>query len=198
MGLLSDNQGAAASALVQLGVTLPRARRHVEELIGRNPGPPAASPAFTARVKKVLELSLREAHQLGHNDIGTEHLLLGLLREGQGAAVRVLSSLGADPRTVRQTVLQLVGAPSHARGVPDRWSPPAPAEGQLVRCSFCRRQPPESGRLVRGRGAYICERCVDLWHRKLTGDAPVPGPQPPTERHGHGRTPGEGAQDQMS
>jgi len=109
LGLIHEGEGIAAKALESLGVSLEAVREKVEETIGPPPaGVPANSPPFTPRAKKVLELSLREALQLGHNYIGTEHMLLGLVREGEGVAAQVLVSLGADLPRVRQQVISLL------------------------------------------------------------------------------------------
>ncbi len=108
LGLIHEGEGVAAKALESLGVSLEAVREKVEETIGPAGSSTAGSPPFTPRAKKVLELSLREALQLGHNYIGTEHMLLGLVREGEGVAARVLVSLGADLPRVRQQVIQLL------------------------------------------------------------------------------------------
>jgi len=108
LGLIHEGEGVAAKALEQLGVSLEAVREKVEETIGLSGTAPTGSPPFTPRAKKVLELSLREALQLGHNYIGTEHMLLGLVREGEGVAAQVLVSLGADLAKVRQQVIQLL------------------------------------------------------------------------------------------
>jgi ATP-dependent Clp protease ATP-binding subunit ClpC len=108
LGLIHEGEGVAAKALEQLGVSLEAVREKVEETIGLSGTAPTGSPPFTPRAKKVLELSLREALQLGHNYIGTEHMLLGLVREGEGVAAQVLVSLGADLARVRQQVIQLL------------------------------------------------------------------------------------------
>ncbi|MDA8385061.1 MAG: ATP-dependent Clp protease ATP-binding subunit [Actinomycetota bacterium] len=108
LGLIHEGEGVAAKALESLGISLEAVREKVEELIGPASGPSAGSPPFTPRAKKVLELSLREALQLGHNYIGTEHMLLGLVREGEGVAAQVLTSLGADLSRVRQQVIQIL------------------------------------------------------------------------------------------
>ncbi|MDA8075713.1 MAG: NDP-hexose 4-ketoreductase, partial [Actinomycetota bacterium] len=109
LGLLHEGEGIAAKALESLGITLTAAREKVEEIVGVAAGnTPSGSPPFTPRAKKVLELSLREALQLGHSFIGTEHMLLGLVREGEGVAAQVLQSLGADLGRVRQRVIQLM------------------------------------------------------------------------------------------
>jgi ATP-dependent Clp protease ATP-binding subunit ClpA len=94
--------------LTTLGVSLEAVRRDVGEIVGRGSEVPRGHIPFTPRAKKVLELSLREALQLGHNYIGTEHILLGLIREGEGVAAQVLQKLGADLNRVRQTVVQLL------------------------------------------------------------------------------------------
>jgi ATP-dependent Clp protease ATP-binding subunit ClpC len=108
LGLIHEGEGVAAKALESLGISLEAVREKVEETIGPAGNAPAGSPPFTPRAKKVLELSLREALQLGHNYIGTEHMLLGLVREGEGVAAQVLVSLGADLSRVRQQVIQLL------------------------------------------------------------------------------------------
>ena len=108
LGLIHEGEGVAAKALESFGIALEAARRRVEQTIGPAGSPTSGSPPFTPRAKKVLELSLREALQLGHNYIGTEHLLLGLVREGEGVAVQVLVSLGADLSLVRQRVIELL------------------------------------------------------------------------------------------
>ncbi|BCY09586.1 ATP-dependent Clp protease ATP-binding subunit [Actinoplanes sp. L3-i22] len=108
LGLIHEGEGVAAKALESLGVSLEAVRQQVEEIIGQGQQAPAGHIPFTPRAKKVLELSLREALQLGHNYIGTEHILLGLIREGEGVAAQVLVKLGADLGRVRQQVIQLV------------------------------------------------------------------------------------------
>jgi ATP-dependent Clp protease ATP-binding subunit ClpC len=108
LGLIHEGEGLAAKALESLGISLEAVREKVEETIGPAGSAPTGSPPFTPRAKKVLELSLREALQLGHNYIGTEHMLLGLVREGEGVAATVLQSLGADLPHVRQQVIQLL------------------------------------------------------------------------------------------
>src|SRR5579885_2073628 len=108
LGLIRESEGIAATALERLGVSLEVVRSRVEEIIGYGGSSPSGHIPFTPRAKKVLELSLREALQLGHNYIGTEHLLLGLIREGEGVAAQVLVKLGADLNRVRQQVLQLL------------------------------------------------------------------------------------------
>jgi ATP-dependent Clp protease ATP-binding subunit ClpC len=108
LGLIHEGEGVAAKALESLGISLEAVRQQVEEIIGQGGSSPSGHIPFTPRAKKVLELSLREALQLGHNYIGTEHILLGLIREGEGVAAQVLVKLGADLSRVRQQVIQLL------------------------------------------------------------------------------------------
>ncbi|HEV8571648.1 MAG TPA: ATP-dependent Clp protease ATP-binding subunit [Actinomycetota bacterium] len=108
LGLIHEGEGVAAKALESLGISLEAVRSQVEEIIGQGQSAPTGHIPFTPRAKKVLELSLREALQLGHNYIGTEHILLGLIREGEGVAAQVLQKLGADLNRVRQQVIQLL------------------------------------------------------------------------------------------
>jgi ATP-dependent Clp protease ATP-binding subunit ClpA len=108
LGLIHEGEGVAALALESLGIRLEAVRSQVEEIIGQGQSAPTGHIPFTPRAKKVLELSLRESQQLGHNYIGTEHILLGLVREGEGVAAQVLVKLGADLPRVRQQVIQLL------------------------------------------------------------------------------------------
>jgi len=108
LGLIHEGEGVAAKALESLSISLEAVRSQVEEIIGQGGSSPSGHIPFTPRAKKVLELSLREALQLGHNYIGTEHILLGLIREGEGVAAQVLVKLGADLSRVRQQVIQLL------------------------------------------------------------------------------------------
>jgi ATP-dependent Clp protease ATP-binding subunit ClpC len=108
LGLLREGQGVASRALAAMDISLDEARREVEGIIGRGDHTQSGHIPFTPRAKKVLELSLREAQQLGHNYIGSEHILLGLVREGEGVAAQVLVKLGADLDRVRQQVVGLL------------------------------------------------------------------------------------------
>jgi hypothetical protein len=108
LGLIHEGSGVAAKALESLEISLAAVRQQVEEIIGRGQHAPSGHIPFTPRAKRVLELSLRESLQLGHNYIGTEHILLGLIREGEGVAAQVLVRLGADLDRVRQQVIQLL------------------------------------------------------------------------------------------
>jgi len=116
LGLIHEGEGVAAKALETLGISLEAVRAQVEEIIGQGGSSPSGHIPFTPRAKKVLELSLREALQLGHNYIGTEHILLGLIREGEGVAAQVLVKLGADLARVRQQVIQLLSGYQGAQG----------------------------------------------------------------------------------
>jgi ATP-dependent Clp protease ATP-binding subunit ClpA len=128
LGLIHEGEGVAATALESLGISLEAVRGQVEEIIGQGQSMPTGHIPFTPRAKKVLELSLREAKQLGHNYIGTEHILLGLIREGEGVAAQVLVKLGAGLDQVRQQVIQVLSG-SAVAGVE------AGARTRLVRMS---------------------------------------------------------------
>eukprot|EP01026_Neomeris_dumetosa_P001119 TRINITY_DN10277_c0_g2_i2.p1 TRINITY_DN10277_c0_g2~~TRINITY_DN10277_c0_g2_i2.p1 ORF type:complete len:906 (+),score=166.32 TRINITY_DN10277_c0_g2_i2:87-2804(+) len=117
LGLIGESTGIAAKVLKGMGVNLKEARIEVEKVIGRGSGFVAVEIPFTPRAKRVLELSLEEARQLGHNYIGTEHILLGLLREGEGVAARVLETLGADTAKIRAQVIRMVGESQEAVAV---------------------------------------------------------------------------------
>ena len=127
LGLIHEGEGVAAKGLEALGISLEAVRSQVEEIIGQGQQAPSGHIPFTPRAKKVLELSLREALQLGHNYIGTEHILLGLIREGEGVAAQVLVKLGADLNRVRQQVIQLLsgyqGKEAVAQGGPAEGTP---------------------------------------------------------------------------
>jgi ATP-dependent Clp protease ATP-binding subunit ClpC len=116
LGLIHEGEGVAAKALESMNISLDAVREQVQEIIGQGQAAPTGHIPFTPRAKKVLELSLREALQLGHNYIGTEHILLGLIREGEGVAAQVLQKLGADLNRVRQTVIQLLSGYTGGKG----------------------------------------------------------------------------------
>jgi ATP-dependent Clp protease ATP-binding subunit ClpA len=109
LGLLHEGEGIAAQVLTELGFTLVTAREFVEEIVGRGSQPFSGHLPYTPSNKKVLELALREALQLGHNHIGTEHLLLGLTRHGEGVAAQVMEKLGSDSSAVRVAALTRMG-----------------------------------------------------------------------------------------
>ena len=164
LGLIHEGEGVAARGLQSLGIRLDSVRSQVVETIGQGRQSPSGHIPFTPRAKKVLELSLREALQLGHNYIGTEHILLGLIREGDGVAAQVLEKLGADLPKVRQTVIQLLSGGSGDE--------PAPA-----------------GTAPSGRGSAVSGSTVlDQFGRNLTRMArdhdldPVIGRHPEIER----------------
>ncbi len=185
LGLIHEGDGVAARALAQLEISLEDVRTMVEEVIGLSTTVPVGSPPFTPRAKKVLELSLREAIQLGHNYIGTEHMLLGLVQEGEGVAAQVLVSLGADLARVREAVIRLLaGAAGPEAGSPGgtdqpargwrSWSGARP-RARIAACSFCGRRPPETGQLVSGTDAFICELCIRHWFDALSTGGPSQG-----------------------
>ncbi|MGQ0718456.1 MAG: ATP-dependent Clp protease ATP-binding subunit [Pseudonocardiales bacterium] len=145
LGLIHEGEGVAAKALESLGIALEGVRQQVEEIIGQGQQAPSGHIPFTPRAKKVLELSLREALQLGHNYIGTEHILLGLIREGEGVAAQVLVKLGADLNRVRQQVLQLLSG-------------------------YQGKEPAESG-TGRGEGTPSSSLVLDQFGRNLTASA---------------------------
>jgi ATP-dependent Clp protease ATP-binding subunit ClpC len=143
LGLIREGDGVAAKALKQLGISLEPVRGKIEETMGVPSTAAGGVAPFTPRAKKVLELSLREALQLGHNYIGTEHILLGLVREGEGVAARVLVDLGADLFRVRLQVMGLIsGRPTVTP--PTRPGPPVdtgrlfPPSGSPPDCPYCR------------------------------------------------------------
>ena len=137
LGLIHEGEGVAAKALESLGISLEAVRSQVEEIIGQGGSSPSGHIPFTPRAKKVLELSLREALQLGHNYIGTEHILLGLIREGEGVAAQVLVKLGADLSRVRQQVIQLLsgyqGPAGRSEGSTRRPAPTSAARPRTTR-----------------------------------------------------------------
>jgi ATP-dependent Clp protease ATP-binding subunit ClpC len=108
LGLIHEGEGVAAKALESLGISLEAVRSQVEEIIGQGQAAPTGHIPFTPRAKKVLELSLREALQMGHNYIGTEHILLGLIREGNGVGAHVLTNLGANLNQVRAEIIAVL------------------------------------------------------------------------------------------
>jgi hypothetical protein len=187
LGLIHEEEGIAAQALRQLDVSLPAVREKVGETIGVPGTHPSGSPPFTPRAKKVLELSMRESMQLGHSYIGTEHLLLGIVREGQGVAAQVLVAMGVGLDRVRQQVVQLL-ADQHPEvprsGDATSFGPSIAGFGgaALVACSFCGLRPPASGRLVSGENAFICEHCIRQWSGLLEAES---GPSRQVTSHLH-------------
>jgi len=142
LGLIREGDGIGARALQSLGISLDAVREKVEETIGMSANPPTSPPPFTPRAKKVLELSFREALQLHHNYIGTEHLLLGLVREHEGVACTILVNLGADLPRVRRAVTELmsgVGQEQETVGQAHVETPSTqPLPPEEPRCPHCR------------------------------------------------------------
>ena len=179
LGLIHEGEGVAAKALESLDISLEAVRAQVEEIIGQGQQAPSGHIPFTPRAKKVLELSLREALQLGHSYIGTEHILLGLIREGEGVAAQVLQKLGADLNRVRQQVIQLLsgfqGKESAASGSSASGSGSEAPSSSLVLDQFGRNltQAAREGKLdpVIGREAEI-ERVMQILSRR-TKNNPV-------------------------
>ncbi|RCK69184.1 ATP-dependent Clp protease ATP-binding subunit [Desertihabitans brevis] len=136
LGLIHEGEGVAAKALESLGISLEAVREKVEEIIGHGQQSPTGHIPFTPRAKKVLELSLREALQINHTYIGTEHILLGLIREGEGVAAQVLVKLGADLNRVRNQVLQLLsgfqGKEAATSGAPEQSGSGAPSSSTVL------------------------------------------------------------------
>jgi ATP-dependent Clp protease ATP-binding subunit ClpC len=137
LGLIREEDGVAAAALRRCGITLDAVRNQVEEIVGASVNAPGGAPPFTPRAKKVLELALREALERGHSFIGTEHILLGLIREGRGVGATVIERLGVDLGRLRQEVVTLMSEtaedlenPSEGRALGGHADPP--------RCARCR------------------------------------------------------------
>ena len=178
LGLIHEGEGVAAKALESLDISLEAVRAQVEETIGQGQQAPSGHIPFTPRAKKVLELSLREALQLGHSYIGTEHILLGLIREGEGVAAQVLQKLGADLNRVRQQVIQLLSGFQGKESAATASASGAPSEQQsssLVLDQFGRNltQDAREGKLdpVIGREQEI-ERVMQILSRR-TKNNPV-------------------------
>jgi ATP-dependent Clp protease ATP-binding subunit ClpC len=149
LGLIHEGDGVAALALERCGITLEAARNEVHAMVGATSTSPSGSPPFTLRAKKVLELALREALQLGHSYIGTEHILLGLIREGEGVGATVIGRLGVDLGRLRQQVISLMSGTAENFGVEVEGRTPAATTYPLQiespglhadppRCSRCR------------------------------------------------------------
>src|SRR5213595_1674018 len=179
LGLIHEGEGVAAKALESLSISLDGVREQVQEIIGQGQQAPSGHIPFTPRAKKVLELSLREALQLGQNYIGTEHILLGLIREGEGVAAQVLVKLGADLNRVRQQVIQLIsgyqGKEGQSAGVVGGVQQEGTPAGSLVLDQFGRNltQAAREGKLdpVIGREKEI-ERVMQVLSRR-TKNNPV-------------------------
>jgi ATP-dependent Clp protease ATP-binding subunit ClpC len=164
LGLLRDQEGVAARVLRSLEITLEEVRAQVARIIGQGEEVTAGQIPFTPRAKKVLELALREALSLGHDYIGTEHILLGLVRENEGVAARILLDFDADDERIRNETLRVL-SPQTGR------EPGRPTARLIVHCPSCD-APVESvgtkmvpGRfIVEGDGAQTCRSCGAVWH----------------------------------
>src|SRR5215213_4916847 len=185
LGLIREPDGVAAQALTAVGISLEALRTRTEEVVGRGGSTPEGYIPFTPRAKKVLELSLREALHLGHNYVGTEHVLLAMLRERDGVGAQVLVQLGAEPQRVGEAVIDLLSAYSApeargataAVGTTDGPTPPDPPrvrtwaepsqhnrtrwwEPLPERCVLCARDLWEADHYVSGVQGSVCEGCV--------------------------------------
>jgi ATP-dependent Clp protease ATP-binding subunit ClpA len=141
LGLLREEEGLAATALGSLGILLDVVRRQIEETIGPAGTAPTGAPPFTPRAKKAMELAQREALMLGHRYIGTEHILLGLIRQGEGVAAQVLVSLGVDLSSVRQQVIRLLSGYRPLLELPKMTDIPQPGEAWSARVVRAGRSP---------------------------------------------------------
>jgi ATP-dependent Clp protease ATP-binding subunit ClpA len=165
LGIVHEGDGVGAKALESLGIELQAIRVQVLEVVGRGGPAPSGHVPFTPRAKKVLELSLREALQLGHNYIGTEHILLGLIREGDGVAAQVLTALGVELSAVRQRVIELLSG-----------AQPEPLTRRVaVACALCGRHLEAVERWVEGVRGAVCDECVLLAHVTLEAARANPG-----------------------
>jgi ATP-dependent Clp protease ATP-binding subunit ClpA len=176
LGILGAGDSVAVEALALLGVRLETARQQVEEIVGRGSHEASGHIPFTRRAKKVLELSLREAIQLGHNYIGTEHILLGLIREDEGVAAQVLTRLGADLNRTRQQVMQLLHGPHGAENIAAYNRPfrrPGPDGLDAIRDRLD---------TIAGQLAAIVSKLGIGEEGPSAGPAQQPGPRPPALR----------------
>jgi hypothetical protein len=175
LGLTHEEEGVAARALTELGISLEAVRAQVEEIIGQGQSAPTGHIPFTPRAKKVLELSLREALQLGHNYIGTEHILLGLIREGEGVAAQVLVKLGGSRDRVRAKVIQVLSdaGPSPEQAPLEQARLTQAAVSAMVAGgpgAYQEQAPPELARVVplgrevfRGSGLRVVLISLEIW-----------------------------------
>jgi Clp amino terminal domain, pathogenicity island component len=175
LGLTHEEEGVAARALTELGISLETVRAQVEEIIGRGQSAPTGHIPFTPRAKKVLELSLREALQLGHNYIGTEHILLGLIREGEGVAAQLLVKLGGSRDRVRAKVIQVLSdaGPSPEQAPLEQARLTQGAVSAMVAGgpgAYQEQTPPELARVVplgrevfRGSGLRVVLISLEIW-----------------------------------
>jgi Clp amino terminal domain, pathogenicity island component len=160
LGLVHEGEGVAARALVASDISLQAARDRVIDIIGHGGSAPSGHIPFTPRAKKVLELALREALQLGHNYIGTEHVLLGLIREGEGVAAQVLVALGANLAVLRATVVRLLGATPGEASQVEIVARGLEMHRSIDRCTVCGRDVWDVARYVVGASVVLCSDCV--------------------------------------
>jgi len=156
LGLVHEDEGIGAQVLHSLDISLDDVRAQVEEIIGHGGTAPSVHIPFPPRAKMVLELSLREALALGHNYIGTEHILLGLVREGEGVAAQVLVNLGADLSRVRQRVIEVLSGVETGTRSRKAYREPPP----VPRCLLCRRTLDRVNRALVVGGENLCDKCV--------------------------------------
>ena len=198
LGLIHEGEGVAAKALESLGISLEGVRQQVEEIIGRGDQAPTGHIPFTPRAKKVLELSLREALGLSHNYIGTEHILLGLIREGEGVAAQVLVKLGGSLDRVRQQVIQLLADASQLQAEQVAGMPTRITQQQAMAMvaggpgAYQEQEPPELVRVVplarevlRGFGIRMVLISLEVWTGWLDLRYALLPDQPPTSAPMH-------------
>jgi ATP-dependent Clp protease ATP-binding subunit ClpC len=172
LGMLHEGEGIAAQVLGAAGISLEGARAKVGETTRREPSSPPGHIPFTPRAKKSLEYALREAIALGSTFVGTEHLLLGMLREGRGVGIRVLMDLGADADSIRDEVRGMAGGGRTALFEAEEFDRPVSQKPEIqpasashkpvLCCSFCGEPQDRVAKLIAGPGVYICDRCVAL------------------------------------
>ncbi len=198
LGLIHEREGVAARALTALDISLESVRAQVEEIIGRGDQAPTGHIPFTPRAKKVLELSLREALGLSHNYIGTEHILLGLIREGEGVAAQVLVKLGGSLDRVRQQVIQLLADASQLQAEQVAGMPTRITQQQAMAMvaggpgAYQEQEPPELVRVVplarevlRGFGIRMVLISLEVWTGWLDLRYALLPDQPPTSAPMH-------------
>jgi hypothetical protein len=198
LGLIHEREGVAARALTALDISLEAVRAQVEEIIGRGDQAPTGHIPFTPRAKKVLELSLREALGLSHNYIGTEHILLGLIREGEGVAAQVLAKLGGSLDRVRQQVIQLLADASQLQAEQVAGMPTRITQQQAMAMvaggpgAYQEQEPPELVRVVplarevlRGFGIRMVLISLEVWTGWLDLRYALLPDQPPTSAPMH-------------
>jgi len=165
LGLLAIGEGIAYEALTDLSVSLPIARGQIEHMIGKGTSTPQGHIPFTPRAKKVLELALREARTFEHNYIGTEHVLLALIRERDGVAWKALEAMGVSSEDLRNVTVGRMSGMAAPRTKPREAAP-----DEDLKCSFCGKSRHEVQKLVAGPGVYICNECIVLCEQIIEGE----------------------------